>query len=279
MKPRRLEDFHGPRKQSGQQWNFRDCPVCGSATWKVYVNPDTGKWICFAGICGARGQVRTFTSAETLRDRLFTRGRGVVRFPAMDLPENRALGEAAERMVRLRYHIGQPHLYLLTEGVGDWEGRILIPYAEKDGTIVYFSGRSVYSDGPLPKYKGAGGKHPLYIPQFVRKHDWPMMLDLQRTVVLVEGAFDAMSLHARMRVDAVALGGKTLAAHLVPHLKEYVGGRRILIMLDPDALSNAIALKHRLDGLFPKSEVRILQLPGGTDPASASDGVLGGVLL
>lgn len=278
MKPRRLEDFHGPRKQSGQQWNFRDCPVCGSAAWKVYVNPETGKWICFAGICGARGQVRTFTSAETLRDRLFTRGRGVVRFPAMDLPDHRPLGEAATKVVRLRYNVYAPHQYLLVEGLGDWEERILIPYAEKDGTIIYFSGRSVWSSGPLPKYKGAGGKHPLYIPQHVRKLDRLLMYDVKRSVVLVEGAFDAMSLHARLRVDAVALGGKTLAEHLVPHLKEYVDGRRIFIMLDPDALSNALALKHKLDGLFPKSEVRILQLPGGTDPASAKAEVLGGVL-
>lgn len=34
---------------SGPQLNVKDCPVCGSSAWKVYLNADTGVGNCFAG--------------------------------------------------------------------------------------------------------------------------------------------------------------------------------------------------------------------------------------
>lgn len=33
----------------GPQFNLRDCPVCGSSGWKVYINQETGLGNCFAG--------------------------------------------------------------------------------------------------------------------------------------------------------------------------------------------------------------------------------------
>ena len=34
---------------NGTQLNVRDCPVCGSSSWKVYLNAETGAGNCFAG--------------------------------------------------------------------------------------------------------------------------------------------------------------------------------------------------------------------------------------
>lgn len=35
--------------RTGPQLNIKDCPVCGSSSWKVFLNADTGLGNCFAG--------------------------------------------------------------------------------------------------------------------------------------------------------------------------------------------------------------------------------------
>lgn len=42
-------DYRVARGRSGPQVNIRECPVCGSTKWKVYLNAETGVGNCFAG--------------------------------------------------------------------------------------------------------------------------------------------------------------------------------------------------------------------------------------
>jgi hypothetical protein len=247
---------------SGSQRNYRNCPVCLRSDWKVYVDEATGKWICFAGSCGSRGRVSVDMTPGRLKS-LFTRDRGVREFPVVDLPEFTPLTQVHARKVRVMYKLEVPERYLLVSMAAEAYDRVIIPYVRADRSVIYWSTRAM--DGAQPKYLGMGGKHPLYIPAYLNPAT-EAIRDLFG-VVLVEGAFDAMSVRDRVGLDAVALGGKYLPDHLVPHLKKYVGDRRITIMLDRDALRDALKLKHRLDGIMPKSMTRVVLCPG-SDPAS-----------
>jgi len=261
VRPKTLDDFTGEWKQTGDQRTYRTCPVCKDSRWKTVVDPESGNWICFTGVCGAKGRVGA-EGAAGLRSRLFTRDRGVHTFSAIDLPECAPLPLFWVDWASDTYQVAQPENYLLQLGHGELEARIVIPYAGVDGSIIGWNARS--TDGALPKYKMMAGPKPLYIPQLVcQKNVYP------NTIFVVEGAFDAMSVHSRLLWNAVSLGGKTLASHLVPHFVKYVGRRDIRIVLDRDATRDAIKLMHMLKGKLPSSDIQVRMCPA-KDPAEAT---------
>lgn len=268
MKPERIEEFPGQWRQAGTQRQYNWCPVHGkSAGWKVYLDPHTGQWKCFAGVCGASGRVRTIDSPDALRERLFTRGGGGgSNFEAVDLPNFEPLDTWAQDWITRAYNITDPDKYMLVFGAydGDYEGRILIPYINRTGEIVYFNSRSV-DHWRTPKYKAMQGQHPLYVPDWV----WKKQED-HAPIVVVEGAFDAMSLHNRLDfVYPVALGGKALPRHLETSFRFLANrqNRLIYVMLDRDASKDAIKLRSKLAGMLPKATVNVRFCPG-PDPAS-----------
>ena len=264
MRPKTLDDFRGPHRMSGEQRNYKVCPVCGSTAYKVYVNPDEGTWICFAGACGAKGRVSGTSTTMSLRKRLFTRDRGAHTFSPIDLPENLPLEEKNKEWLRSVYNLPEPDDYLLRLGVGELGGRIIIPYVGGDGSIIGWNARTIC--GESPKYKMMDGPKPLYIPNRVYKR-W---INASSPTVIVEGAFDAMSVHARIGFAAVSLGGKTLAHHLVKEMVRYCnrGGmkRDVRILLDRDATTEAIKLMHVLRGKMPEHDIQVRMCPG-KDPA------------
>jgi len=253
---------------SGSQRNYQSCPKCGNPNYKVYVNPDEGTWICFAGECGAKGRVSGSGTTASLRDRLFKRDRGVHTFSPIDLPANVPLNEGVRRMLQSTYNLPEPDDYLLRLGTGELDSRVIIPYAGEDGSIIGWNARALA--GQLPKYKMMDGPKPLYMPNRIYKR-W---IDSDMPVVIVEGAFDAMSLHARIGFAVVALGGKTLAKHLEQELVRYCHRgdhtRRVQIMLDRDATTEAIKLMHVLKGKMPTVDIQVRMCPG-KDPAQAHE--------
>lgn len=266
MLPRRIEDFPGNYRMSGEQRVYRVCPnpACGNSNWKVYLDPNSGRWICF--VCKAAGHVETFTDVESLRDRLFNARKGSHEFQAIDLPENKPLSEPVERWVRASYQIDSPKAYLLVSGTGDLDGRVLIPYTDRRGTIVYWNARTRRDE--VPKYKAMPGQHPLYVPQYVR----PKEMTPGSPLVLVEGAFDAMTLHSRLGLNAVGLGGKYLARGLEAEL-QYLAAKHtsVRIMLDRDALRSALALRHQLASLLHRHDVQVRTCPGDDPPETDTE--------
>ena len=278
MRPKFLDDFVGEWRTSGEQRNYRVCPACKSTQWKTYVDPVSGKWICFSNACKAVGRVRTADAASSLRDRLFKRERGVPEFLPIDLPETLPLTEEVARTIRLRYKLQNPERYLLRIGTEELSGRVVIPYADRKGDFIFWNARSIDHDVFGPKYMAMQGKKPLYVPDYVYRN-WCNA----DTIVLVEGPFDAMSLHNRCGYRAAALGGTSISDAQFAELKRLVtvddAHKRVRILLDSAALSSAIALKHKLSGLLPEHDIQVRQLPAGVkDPAVASFEALNGLI-
>lgn len=134
--------------------------------------------------------------------------------------------------------------------------RLVIPYRDDRGQIVWWNARAYTTLEEGPKYLGAPGRHPLYVLP-----NWQPADD----VVLVEGALDAIAVWQHLPgVSVAALGGKTLARYLAPSLLR-LARTRIHVMLDNDALAHALGLQMRLRS---QRNTKVIQLPAGEDPSS-----------
>jgi hypothetical protein len=258
MQPRTLADFKGEVTPSGDQLNFRDCPVCGSDGKKVYLDPKTGAWFCFAGGHHAGGKVDVglddTSAGQDLLDMLIVVHQSVV-WSETELPPWEPLSKTAKNYLARR-GIGQYEASKL--GLVEWtgQGRILVPYFS-EGELIYWTGRrysTVYGEGP--KYLSMPGKKPLYTPVHLDDHD----VD---TLVLVEGTFDAIRVE-QAGYAAVALGGKSLPQYLREKLLTLARDRDIIIvMLDEDALGSAVQIQ---DTLMARTRATVRILPIDGDP-------------
>ena len=258
-----LEQFTGLVRESGTQNNYQRCPICGDERWKVYADPNTGKWYCFAHQGG--GQVDTPLSQETwaatVLDQLAGKDRRdqPIEWPERELPRWEPLGKKALK-------------YLATRGIDaglarrmgivemEYRLRVVLPYVGPTGGLIYWSARaySPLEDGP--KYLAASGKHPLFVlPDWQPKDE----------VVVVEGAFDAIAVHQHTGLPVAALGGKSLPMYLQPELLALCR-ERLTLVLDSDALGAALKIKERL---ALRRQVRLVLLPDGEDPASMGEAI------
>ena len=166
---------HGSR---GTQLNIKDCPCCGSSSWKVYLNADNGLGNCFSGDCEARFNKWKFIKASLGRvtDREVVEHIKAVakemgwqppkvesapvnyhtelKLPdSIELPHNgRNLKYLANRNItgeiaayfKLRYSAHGKFEYFAEGGirrVQDYSSRIIIPIFDLFGDLVSFQGR------------------------------------------------------------------------------------------------------------------------------------------
>lgn len=255
-KPTTLADFGGPTRESGGQIVYQNCPVCGSRRWKVYVNPDTGYWFCHDPSHSGGGKVDCgLALAGRGRKLLEDRALQVQsqQWRPMPMPRYEPLGRRALRYLMAR-GISESHAARL--GIVELQDRmrVVIPFYGPDGEIIYWSARSYSTMEEGPKYLAASGRHPLYVrPNWQPAH----------TVVLVEGVFDAIAVEAHTKLKCCGLGGKYLPSYLESDMFR-ICTNRLVLLLDPDALGDAIKLRLRLQ---TKREVKIIPLPVGRDPA------------
>ncbi len=258
MLPRSLEDFAGETRPSGDQLNYKNCPVCGSDGWNVYVNPDNGGWFCFAGGHNLGGFVEVSLGDNPGAQLLQTLAgqADTVEWYEIELPPWHELSGGARRYLHSR---GVMDATIRTLGLVEWEdkSRILFPYFV-DGALVYWNSRR-YSDmmAEGPPYLALHGKHPLYTPSY--KGD-------KLPTVLVEGVFDAIAV-TQAGYRAVALGGKSLPRYLVDSLLTIAQKYGIInVFLDSDALARALRIRERLYINKGIEAVRIRLCPAGSDP-------------
>lgn len=114
-------------------------------------------------------------------------------------------------------------LYICTDG--KYKARIVIPYYDRKGTLVYWNARHINDKVKLryigpPKEVGVGKEDVIYM------ENWP---EEGTTVHLCEGEFNAKSLTVAGLVGA-ACGGKSMSEKQAVLLKGY----RIVICLDRD---------------------------------------------
>jgi hypothetical protein len=251
-----VEDFAGPQRRvaNGTEMWVRNCPVCKSSSWKVYVNLEKGVWHCHAALHGKGGRVAGVFSRQLPKP--------PASFPPIDLPEWSPLGAKASEYLSLRGISPSVAAKLaLVEAQDDkLLGRILVPYFAGDGRCIWWTARS-YSKhlAPKPKYIGAPVDRPLYMVRSLVP-DGP--LD-QHAWVIVEGPFDAIAA-ALAGVNAISVGGTRMTNRQRRQLFSLTP-RDIIVMLDGDASAKAVTLARQLRHIAP---TRFVTLSPGQDPGN-----------
>ena len=261
MRPKTLADFDSDVRPSGDHLRYQVCPVCGHDDWKVYVNPVTGGWFCFAGRHNGGGQIEIGAQSDRLTHTMLELLHAQSESPALewdeiDLPPWVPLSKSALRYLKRR---GISAEFAHTNGITEWADkfRLVIPYFYQ-GDLVYWNSRR-YSkvNGAGPPYLTAPGRKPLYV-----RH----VAGAER-IVLVEGIFDAWAIE-RAGFSAIALGGKSLPAYLEKMCLTATSGYGIIdVLLDADALGNAFKIRNQL---LSKRSVQIGTYLPGQDPADMS---------
>lgn len=144
-----------------------------------------------------------------------------------------------------KYHLG-----FCTEG--KYRNRIIIPSFNNEGTVNYFVTRT-YKKNERIKYLNPNLNKRLFIFN-------EGLINWDSTVYLVEGGFEMLSI-----VNAIPLLGKDLLDRLFFLLKEK--RPNIIIVLDPDALYNAIQLFQKITMIYVGEEhkVKIVKMSGDMD--------------
>ncbi len=257
MYPRSLADFSGEYRESGSQLVYQHCPVCNSAGWHVYVNPDTGEWYCFARGHGGGGRVTPGIFTDETRRAMIAQLRyeatSPAAWPEVELPDWRKLGVGARMFIDMRRTVLQPE-YHVVEATA--EPRIIVPFFGPDRKIISWIARD-YTGTLIPKYTQAPGAKPMFMLPRWEPVD---------TLVLVEGVFDAFAV-ASCGHAVAAIGGTHLSSRSEQDLRQLVR-RRITILLDNDEAGQRAMPKLR-DRLRDRYDVvsNSHLLPPDCDPA------------
>ncbi len=135
---------------------------------------------------------------------------------------------------------------------GLYENRIIIPSYDINGDLNYFIARSYLSKTKM-KYKNPEvDKENLIWNENLINWDEPLFI--------VEGAFDSIFLE-----NSIPMLGKFMTQNLFNKL--YTSAKKIIIVLDPDAWSDAEKLFHKLNCGKLMGKVWIVKLEGDKDIA------------
>lgn len=298
------------RGTRGMQCNVKTCPSCGSDSYKVYINADSGLGNCFSGDC----EKRTFNKFSFIREYLsnfqdkvdmggyiakYAREMGwrpkvnvstdvemkseTLRLPEyVSIPINgRNLSYLAKRRVTIDvakyFHLG----YIPS---GHFGKRVLIPIHDLDGSLVTFQARDITGTAEkkylFPRGLAATGKI-LY-----NGHNaWH-----KKNLLVVEGAFDVIGAKIAMdedpnlrKVGIVGTFGMSLSGNASggddDQLSRFIelkekGLENVTIMWDGEARAMKKAAEA---GAVLKSiglNVKVSTLPKDKDPSSVAPEVL-----
>jgi len=134
---------------------------------------------------------------------------------------------------------------------GSHIGRIIIPSYNKKGDLNYYVGRS-WDPRSRAKYRNPEAEKEKII-------FWENLIDWNKDIYLVEGAFDGMFLD-----NPVVMLGKHMSELLFETIYNNAKGN-VIICLDGDAWDNAVMLYHELNGGKLWGKVKIVKLPNDRD--------------
>ena len=134
---------------------------------------------------------------------------------------------------------------------GSHIGRIIIPSYNKKGDLNYYVGRS-WDPRSRAKYRNPEAEKEKII-------FWENLIDWNKDIYLVEGAFDGMFLD-----NPVVMLGKHMSELLFETIYNNAKGN-VIICLDGDAWDNAVMLYHELNGGELWGKVKIVKLPNDRD--------------
>lgn len=136
---------------------------------------------------------------------------------------------------------------------GDHAGRIVIPSYDKKGELNYYIARS-WNPMSRAKYKNPIAEKDKII-------FWENLIDWNKDIFLVEGAFDGLFLD-----NAIPMLGKHMSELLFETIYLNAKGN-ITICLDADAIDNSIKLYHELNGGELWGRIKLIKLPDDSDIA------------
>ena len=186
-----------------------------------------------------------------------------VKKPKVTLPENFTLFKDSHPVYPVRR---QAYNYLKNRGItdeiiekfgigfcdkGSHSGRIVIPSYNKKGELNYYVGRS-WDPYSKAKYRNPEAEKDQII-------FWENLIDWNKDIYLVEGAFDGMFLD-----NPVVMLGKHMSELLFETIYNNAKGD-VIICLDGDAWNNAVKLYHELNGGELWGRVKIVRLPDDRD--------------
>lgn len=159
-------------------------------------------------------------------------------YPFDDLPSSHRLRSQAEAYLGSR-SIPTDGLMVCTSG--RYRNRIVIPYLDRSGTLIYYNGRYVGDAGSNLRYLGPPKELGVGKGDVLYSRNWP---DRGEKVYITEGEFDAMSLDLS-GLAAVALGGKNMTSTQIA----MISGLKPVLALDADD-SGGEALPRIAHSLF-----------------------------
>jgi DNA primase len=146
-----------------------------------------------------------------------------------------------------------------------FRARITFPLADIRGRVLGFGARAMADEGP-PKYLNTSdndlyhkGRH-LYGADLARAH-----AARAGEVIVCEGYTDTIALQQAGMRNAVGLMGTALTAEQVGELARMAS--TVLLALDADASGQDAMLRASTLAAKRKLELRVVELPAGTDPA------------
>lgn len=148
------------------------------------------------------------------------------------MPESSVMGTQAEIYLRGR-KIPTKGLMVCTEG--DFGNRIVIPYYNRDGELIYFNARYIGKRKKTLRYLGPDAECGVGKSEVVFMPEWPSP---NSKIYITEGEFDALSLTASGLYSA-AVGGKELSEEQVALLRGY----EICLALDNDKWGKIALMK------------------------------------
>ena len=272
-----LEDVlgdHGLHYPNRGQISF-NCPVCddGRNKHNLEVNYIDGVYKCWS--CGdsegTHGSIKKLFDkyANKRYQKLFNilrpddNKKVEKKKPKVVLPDNFILYKDSHPVYPVRK---QAYNYLKSRGItdtiiekfgigfcdkGSHMGRIIIPSYNKKGELNYYVGRS-WDPHSRAKYRNPEAEKEKII-------FWESLIDWNKDIYLVEGAFDGMFLD-----NPVVMLGKHMSELLFETIYNNAKAN-VIICLDGDAWGNAVKLYHELNGGELWGRIKIVKLPNDQD--------------
>ena len=114
---------------------------------------------------------------------------------------------------------------------GDYRNRIIIPYYDKNGVLIYWNGRTMSSSKDVPKYYGPDKSIGIGKGDVIYMPSWPVK---ETKIYFCEGEFNAESL-AIAGLQSGAFGGKSITEEQAQLMRDYLP----VICVDNDKRSNS----------------------------------------
>jgi DNA primase len=148
-----------------------------------------------------------------------------------------------------------------------FRGRIIFPIFDETGKVIAYSARILIDDKSQPKYINSpetqlfNKSKTLYgfnfAKQIIRKHDF---------AILTEGQMDVILTHQVGYSNSVASSGTSFTEDQLKLIKKYTNN--LLISFDGDSAGINSSKKVWDLALLSEMDVKVVQLPKGSDPAS-----------